>query len=154
MKKINDIFMNKFVPFLTKVGNNRYLAAIRDGISITIPFTIIGSIFMIIGNLPITGWDKIIKPYSSMLNAATNTTFGIIGLIGAISLGYFFSKMHNIDRITGTIISLVCFLLATLNDKFTINIDNFGSTGLFSAIIVSLITIEIVEFFTSKKNCY
>ena len=151
MKKINDIFMNKLVPFLTKVGNNRYLAAIRDGISITIPFTIIGSIFMIIGNLPITGWDKIIKPYSSMLNAATNTTFGIIGLIGAISLGYFFSKMHNIDRITGTIISLVCFLLATLNDKFTINIDNFGSTGLFSAIIVSLITIEIVEFFIRKK---
>lgn len=30
MKKINDIFMNEFVPFLTKVGNNRYLAAIRD----------------------------------------------------------------------------------------------------------------------------
>lgn len=151
MKKINDIFLTKFVPFLTKVGNNRYLAAIRDGISITIPFTIIGSIFMIIGNLPITGWDKIIKPYSSMLNAATNTTFGIIGLIGAISLGYFFSKMHNIDRITGTIISLVCFLLATLNDKFTINIDNFGSTGLFSAIIVSLITIEIIAFFIRKK---
>ena len=47
MKKINDIFMNKFVPFLTKVGNNRYLAAIRDGISITIPFTIIGSILLV-----------------------------------------------------------------------------------------------------------
>lgn len=150
MKKVENIFMNKIIPFLTRLGNNKYLEAIRDGISITIPFTIVGSIFMIIGNLPVTGWDKIIEPYASSLNAATNVTFGIIGLIGAIALGYFLSRVHELDEITGTIISLVCFLLATLNKDLAINIENFGSSGLFSAIIVALISTGIVSFFVKK----
>lgn len=147
---MKNIFMDKIIPFLTELGNNKYLAAIRDGISITIPFTIVGSIFMIIGNFPVPGWDKIIEPYSGALNAATNVTFGIIGLIGAISLGYFLSKVHELDEITGIIISLVCFLLATLNNELTINTSNFGSTGLFSAIFVALISTGIVSFFVKK----
>lgn len=148
---MKEIFMNVIIPFLTKLGNNKYLVAIRDGISITIPFTILGSVFLIIGNLPINGWSKIISPYSGMLNAAVNTTFGIIGLIAAISVGYFFSKMHDIDQITGVIISLVCFLLATLNSKLSINIDSFGSKGLFTAIIVPVICTGIMTWAVRNK---
>lgn len=147
---MKDVFMNKIIPSLMKLGNNRCLVAIRDGISITIPFTIIGSVFLIIGNLPINGWNNIIAPYSAMLNAAVNTTFGIIGLIGAISVGYFFSKMHEVDEITGTIISLVCFLLATLNGELGINIASFGSTGLFTAIIVPVICTSIMAWAIKK----
>lgn len=147
---MKEVFMDKIIPSLMKLGNNKYLAAIRDGISITIPFTIIGSIFLIIGNLPINGWSDIIAPYSQMLNAAVNVTFGIIGLIGAISVAYFFSKMHEIDKVTGTIVSLVCFLLATLNSDLAINIDSFGSKGLFTAIIVPLISTSIMALAVKK----
>lgn len=147
---MKEVFMDKIIPFLMKLGNNKCLVAIRDGISITIPFTIIGSVFLIIGNLPINGWNNIIAPYSAMLNAAVNTTFGIIGLIGAISVGYFFSKMHEVDEITGTIISLVCFLLATLNGELGINIPSFGSTGLFTAIIVPVICTSIMAWAVKK----
>lgn len=147
---MNTFFMEKVIPTMNKFGNNRYLVAIRDGISITIPFTIIGSIFLIVGNLPIPGWGDIIGDLGPMLNSAVNVTFGAIGLIASMSLGFYFSKMHNVDSVTGTIISVVGFLLATLNEDLAINTSTFGSSGLFAAIIIAMISTGIMSFFVKK----
>lgn len=147
---MSSFFMDKVIPVMNRFGNNKYLVAIRDGVSITIPFTIIGSIFLIIGNLPIPGWEKIIADFSDQLNSAVNVTFGAIGLIASISLGYFFSKMHNIDSITGTIITLVSFLLATLNEDLSVNTATFGSSGLFAAIVIAILSTGIMTWFIKK----
>ncbi|MDN6029476.1 MAG: PTS transporter subunit EIIC [Lactococcus plantarum] len=143
-------FMDKVIPVMNRVGNNKYLVAIRDGLSITIPFTIIGSVFLIIANLPINGWADILGDFAPKLNAAVNVTFGAIGLIASVSLGYFFSKMHKIEPITGTIMSLVTFLLATLDKNLSVNISAFGSAGLFVAIIIAMITTGIMAWFVKK----
>lgn len=51
-----QVIENKVLPILLKIGNSKHLVAIRNGISMTIPFTIVGSIFLIIGNFPIQSW--------------------------------------------------------------------------------------------------
>ncbi|MGX7419381.1 PTS sugar transporter subunit IIC [Carnobacterium gallinarum] len=140
-----------FLPILLKIGENKRLIAIRNGITLTIPFTIIGSIFLILGNLPIEAWTNFIAPVSDLLNAPVTVTFGMLGLISAIGIGYNMGKEFDVDPISNTVVTTVAFLLATLADDFSINIDTLGATGMFTAIIVALFTTELFRFFVKHK---
>lgn len=97
MESLKSFFEEKFVPGVTKLSNMKYLIALRDGMVITVPFTIFGSIFMIIGNLPINNWYNIIAPISKYIQVPINVTFGLLGLIICMSLAYQISKLNNID---------------------------------------------------------
>ena len=48
MNKIMELMENKIAPVFAKLATNRYLKGIRDGMIATVPFTIFGSIFIII----------------------------------------------------------------------------------------------------------
>ncbi|SEK55451.1 PTS system, cellobiose-specific IIC component [Carnobacterium iners] len=144
---MSKIFENKIIPVLFKIGQNKRLIAIRNGLSITVPFTIIGSFFLIIGNLPVQAWMDFISPYSEILNAPVNVTFGMLGLISAIGIGYYMGKELEVEPISNALITLVAFLLATLSEENTLNIESLGAVGMFTAIIVSLFTVEVYRFF-------
>lgn len=151
MKVLSSWIGNSFTPALAKFGNLKYLVALRDGMIITVPFTVFGSIFMIIGNLPINGWSNFIKPFQSMLQAPVTVTFGILALIVAVGMSYQTSKINNIDPLSGTAIGTVAFLLAMLNNKGVIDTTDLGSSGMFTAIIVAILTSEIMYFFLKHK---
>ena len=142
-----EVFENKVIPVLYKVGQNKRLTAIRNGLSLTIPFTIIGSFFLIIGNFPIQAWLDFIAPYADILNAPVNVTFGMLGLISAIGIGYYMGKELEVEPISNALITVIAFLLATLTNEHAINIESLGAVGMFTAIVVALVTVEIYRFF-------
>lgn len=151
MKTLSSWFMNKFSPALMKFSNLKYLIALRDGMIITVPFTVFGSIFMIIANLPIEGWYDKTAAIQPLLQAPVSITFGILALIVAIGMSYQTSKVNKIDPLTGTAVGTVAFLLCMLNNKLTIDPGTLGSGGMFTAIIVAIISSEIMSFFI-KRN--
>ena len=151
MAKSTNFFQNKVLPALGKFGNLKYMVVLRDGMMITIPFTIFGSIFMIISNLPFPGWSNFIKPYASYLNAPVAVTFNILALIVALGISYQASKANKMDTMSGTVIGGIAFLLAMLNDKLEIDPNSLGSTGIFTAIVICIITIEIMHFFIERN---
>src|SRR5699024_8928516 len=122
------------------ISNMKYLVALRDGMIITVPFTVFGSIFMIIGNLPINGWYDTIAPIQGILQAPVNVTFGILALIVAIGMSYQSAKANKIDPLTGTAVGAIAFLLCMLNKDFAIDSSTLGSGGMFTAIIVAIIS--------------
>lgn len=148
-------FMNwlqtKIMPPMSKIGNNKYLASIRNGLVLTLPAVIGGSIFLILGNIPITAWTNFIKPYMNMIDAAVNGSFGIISLLAAIGIGYELAKSLNLDAISGAGLSTMAFVIVSFNDKFKLDTDNFSSTGLFTAIITAMVSVLILNFFI-KRN--
>lgn len=142
---------NKLVPILIKIGENKILVAVRNGITLTLPFTISGSLFLILANLPIPGWSDFLGPFADKLNAPVAVTFGAIGIISAIGISYNLAKQYKLDAITCSAITMVVFLLAQLDQEYTLNVDNLGAAGLFSAIILSIITVHIIKFFISRN---
>ena len=44
---------DKFVEFMARFAEYKAVAALRDGFIMTTPFTICGSLFLLIANLPI-----------------------------------------------------------------------------------------------------
>ena len=142
---------DKLIPPMAKIGNNKYLVSIRDGLVITFPAVISGSIFLIIGNIPITAWTNLIKPYSGMLTEAVNASFGIISLLAVIGISYQLSKALDVDAISSIGLSVMAFILTSFNDKHVLNYDNLGSSGIFTAILTAFIATFIFTFFV-KKN--
>lgn len=54
----------KFVPVAARVGNQRHLVAIRDGFITIMPLTIVGSLAVLINNLPIKFYQLVVEPVS------------------------------------------------------------------------------------------
>lgn len=136
---------------MAKVGNNKYLVAVRNGLVLTLPAIISGSIFLILGNIPIDAWLNFIKPYEDWINVAVDGSFGIISLIAVIGIGYELAKELKVDPISGAGLSTMAFVILSFNDKFKIDVENFSSSGLFVAIITAFISVSIYRWFI-KKN--
>ncbi len=151
MNKFFDWIQNKLMPPLVKVAEQRHMRAIRNGLVMTLPAIIAGSVFMIVGNIPIDAWTTFIEPYVPMIDGATNVSFGIIGLLAAIGISYELSQEYKLSAASGVVLSVMAFMITQLSDEFTISPDNFGSGGLFTAIVAAIITVEIYHFCV-KKN--
>ena len=89
--------MEKLEKFLMPVANvlskNKVLSAIRDGFLITVPITIVGSIFLLISNFPIAGYEEFMAGifgagWDGYLGRVTAISFDCVALLGVLSIGY------------------------------------------------------------------
>ncbi|KLU62500.1 lichenan permease IIC component [Peptococcaceae bacterium CEB3] len=159
--KTSKIIEDKIAPPLIKVSENKYIDAIQKTFVSFMPLLIIGSVFILIAALPIPGWDKIVAPLSGKLWGAVNSTFGLMSIGIALGVGYYLSSYYHkkdseVDPFSGALITLFCFLSlypvgANANGSTFITADNLGSTGIFAAIIVGIITVEIYRILINKR---
>lgn len=56
MNRLERILM----PLAEKIGKNKLLIAIRDGFLVSSPLLIIGSLFLLVANFPIKGWNEFV----------------------------------------------------------------------------------------------
>ena len=145
-----QFFRQKIVPLMVALGNQRHLNAVRNGLVLVIPFVITGSVFLIIANLPFAWWGDFIGDFAQKLAAPVSVTFGVLALIVSLGVGYNLSKVYNLDAISGSVLSLVGFLMTQLDGQYKLNVDNFGAPGLFTAIVVALVTVELFRFFVER----
>src|SRR3972149_6038860 len=139
------------------------LASVRDGFVALMPLIIVGAAVLIILQVPwslqkgsecylgdtefftSTGLaDKLWVPF--------NITFGLLSVYVTLSISYALSRRRGLDPIMPVIFSFLSFLLVAspqiASGEAATHIDN---TGLFTAIVVSVISIEVYRFFV-KRN--
>ena len=151
MQKFMDWLQNTIMPPMAKVGNNKYLVSIRNGLVLTLPAIISGSVFMILANIPIPAWTHFIKPYVNMMGVATNASFGIISLLAVIGISSQLAKALDVDAISAAGLGTMAFIVLSFNDKYTLDTANFSSSGLFTAIITAFVSVLIFHFFESRN---
>ena len=159
------------MPVAGKVAEQRHLLAIRDGLVLTMPFLIIGSIFLIISTLPIPGYSEFMaslfgKNWNVALGYPVSATFNIMALIAVFGIAYRLGEYYKVDALASGALSLVTFLLATPfqvayimpGTKESILVDGvipaalMGSQGLFVAMIIAIISTEIYRFLVQKDD--
>lgn len=150
---MNSLAIEKIV---LRISTNRYLRSLRDGIIICMPLVIIGSLFLILNNLPVNGLSEYFKTYGIdiWLDKIVSGTFGIIGLVASFSIAYSLTHSWNEDGVSAGVISLASYFILT---PFSNGISDpalpllyLGTKGLFSAIVISIITSKIFHFFISR----
>ena len=151
MSRAVDLLNKHVVPALTAVSDNRYMSAIRAGMVSVVPLTIIGGLFIIAAYMPITGWDKMVAPYLQLLQTPVTATFGLLALFVCFAIGYDLGKQFELDPMVSASLATMVFLMVQLQLKDqTFVMDNLGSKGLFTAIIIALICVRVQKWFTDR----
>jgi PTS system cellobiose-specific IIC component len=164
-----NTFLEKYVmPVAGKIAGQRHLQAVRDGIILAMPLLIIGSLFLIIANIPIKGYpgwmaDHFGAAWQTKLNYPVNATFDIMSLIVTFGIAYRLAEKYKVDPLSAGAVSVSAFLLVTPFGSFlaegakqavvggAIPLALMGSKGLFVAIIISLLSTEIFRWIIQRK---
>lgn len=162
--------MERFIAFLEKrvmpvagrIAEQRHLQAIRDGIILAMPLLIIGSVFLILGFLPIPGYDDFMartfgEKWLDKLLYPVGATFDIMSIVISFGIAYRLAEKYKVDPLAAGAVSVAAFLLATpFEVPFTpegssevyrvtgaIPVQWMGSRGLFVAMIIAILSTEI-----------
>ncbi len=168
MEKLTKFLEEHFVPYAAKVANQKHLQAVRDGLVMSMSLIIIGSIFLIIGNIPLTGYPAFMasifgEEWKQVLGYPVSVTFGLLGIFVSLGVAYRLAEKYDLDAITSSIVSLsafmivspfkIPFLIKDTNETVNvsgINLNYMGAKGMFVAIIISILTVEVIRFFVNK----
>ncbi|WOO89574.1 PTS transporter subunit EIIC [Mollicutes bacterium LVI A0078] len=162
MEKFTEFIEEYLVPPLTKLAEMRYMKILQDTFISLMSLLIIGSFFLLIAQLPVPGWSDILgdKLLSTlMLGSGVGTK--TIGLYVAIMTMFFGVTYYNKNYIEdnapmpAVILAVACFFLIyptaeTVDGGSAMDLVNLGTKTVFTAIIVSLVTLEIYRFVINK----
>ncbi|MGN1183549.1 MAG: PTS sugar transporter subunit IIC [Faecalibacillus sp.] len=151
-------------PLANKLGNQRHLQAISDGMMMSLALIVVGSIFLIIANPPINldlvdlntsnvflkaliGWKQWAVANYNTITIPYTMTMGLIGLMTSFGVAYSLAKKYQMNCAINGIISMSVFLMisAPVNDG-QLSMSYLGSDGLFVALIIGLLSVEICRF--------
>jgi len=156
VNQATGVLNRRIVPALTALSENTYMSAIRAGMVSVVPLTIIGGLFMIVAYLPVAGWEARIAPYLQLLQVPVTATFGLLGVFVCFAIGYDLGKQLKQEAIVSASMATLVFLMIQLKlgdkpEDITLAMDGLGSKGLFTAIVVALISVRVQKFFTDKN---
>lgn len=155
-------------PLGNKLGNQRHLQAISNGMMMSLALIVVGSIFLIIANPPInldivdmnTGniflkamiaWKQWAVANYNTITIPYTMTMGLIGLVTAFGVAYSLAETYQMKPAINGIISMCVFLMisAPVTDG-QLSMAYLGADGLFVALIIGLISVEICRVVGNK----
>ena len=152
MNRAADILNRRIVPALTALSENAYFSAIRSGMVSVVPLTIIGGVFTIVCYPPVAGLEKVVAPYLELLKIPVTATFGLLSVFVCFAIGYDLGKRFKQEAIVSATIATVIFLMVELQLKeVAFTMDNLGSKGLFTAVIIALACVRVQKLFTDRN---
>jgi PTS system cellobiose-specific IIC component len=144
MSGLTPLMQKYVVPGLTALSENTYLSAIRAGMVSIVPLTIIGGLFLIVAYLPVTGWEGVVEPYLKLLEVPVTATFGVLALFACFAVAYDLGKRLKQEAVVSASVATAVFLLIQVRlEDAALDMDNLGSQGLFTAILVALVCVRV-----------
>lgn len=142
----------RYAPVAARIGEQRHLKAIRDGVVSLIPLLLIGSLFLILAFPPVPVLADMVKPYVDSLCSVNNATMGLMGLMASFSVAYSLASSYKMDPLENSLFSVAAFMLATPFAKDgNITSSWMGSKGLFVAMLSAIFVVEIHRFMVRKN---
>ena len=140
------------VPALAALTGNPYLAAVRAGMVAVVPLTIVGGLFMILAYLPVPGWEAIVGPWRPLLEVPVTATFGVLAVVACFSIAYDLGRSFGQEALVSATIATVAFLMIQMDlGAQALTMAGLGSTGLFTAILVALVSVRVQRLFTDAN---
>ncbi|MGT2749399.1 PTS sugar transporter subunit IIC [Streptococcus orisasini] len=155
----------KIIAPIMKFVNMRGIIALKDGMLAILPLTVMGSIFLIIGQLPFEGLNNAIasvfgKTWTEPFMQVYAGTFAIMGLISCFSIGYSYAKNSGVEPLPAGVLSLSSFFILLRSSYVPAKGEAiadaiakvwFGGQGIIGAIIVGLAVGAVYTAFI-KRN--
>lgn len=181
-------FLEKYLMGpMGKIASFRIVRAIMAAGMACIPFTIVGSMFLVLNVIPQTFtflegfWNSTFLKIGDLYMLANKATMGILALYFCLVIGYEYTKIYadeedlEVNPLNGALLSMFAFFMAIpqliMEDgkmvlvnimKKDVNIFNgwemsgdgvsrLGTTGIFTAIIMSIIAVQLYRLCVKRK---
>lgn len=158
MKKIEEFLSRWLLPIAAKLEANPQMSAIRRAMMTLVPVTLVGAIptlFVQLGGISIFP-ESVLNAINFLAEISAPMYFPTMGCLAvyvAAFIGYYYAEERKVWNIGAIVAALSAFIMvATLTDAesgATI-VSYYGGTGIFVAIIVGLLAVEILHIFRNK----
>ncbi|MBO4919888.1 MAG: PTS sugar transporter subunit IIC [Erysipelotrichaceae bacterium] len=127
------------------------ISAIQEGLMSSIPITIAGSLFLILTML-----SAVIPPLTQYMDSILNVysmTLGFIGFYVAYAIAHSYGEKLGLDTKLSGLIGILAFFFICYDDVSAgmLSTSYFGSTGMFVAMVASIVSVRIYKFFIDRK---
>ena len=163
-EKFANLLNAKLSGPMTKLGSERHLLAVRDGIIATLPLIIVGSFFLIVANPPLPaswGISKFLTANAANIVLPYRMTMFIMTLYAVFGIGHSLAESYGLDGLSGSILAETAYLLTIAPVNITakgaelqgwaLPMAKLGSAGMFVGIITAIIAVEIYHFMDAKN---
>lgn len=169
MNNLSSFLEKKLLPLANKMSSQKYLKAVSSSFMTLIPFLTIGSIALVLISPPIAsdtmdpgllksfiqGWEAMAAALKVPLGAINSICMDFMALYIAAAMGFFLARDYKIKGYLPPVLTTTSFLiLSTINADSEKIFDYFGGQGLFTAILSSILAIELLRVLKEKKVGY
>ena len=153
-----DIIEQRLTPLANVLTRNNHITAMRDSFALAMPFVIVGSLLVPILFPPVSidgasAFGQFYFQLRPILLPTFELTIGLVALIVAFGASASLAKQYRLpERLCGLTGCLAFLLFIGFRDNGATNIF-LGGMGIFTALISSTYSIEIVRFFYKKGWC-
>ncbi len=139
---------SRLLKLVTAIENNSIFSSIKKGFILIIPVLLIGSLSLMVLNLPIDGYRAALEELGggvlfTILIYLYDTTFGFLSAYIVLSISYYYSftfeSRNYALRIMAMLASFGCFVATFGAATGEMGIGDFGPTSVFTAIICSIV---------------
>ncbi|MGR5063243.1 PTS sugar transporter subunit IIC [Photobacterium sp. DNB22_13_2] len=150
-----SVIEQRISPLANWLTRSNHITALRDGFSLAMPFVIVGSLLVpfIFPPFAINYTSTIGQIYLTLrplLAPTFELTIGLIALIVAFGSSASLAKQYQIPERLSGLTGCLAFLLFIGFSGSTMPNVYLGGMGIFTALISSTYSIEIIRFFYSK----
>lgn len=153
-----------FSPIARSVTRSPHLIALRDGFQLSLPFVFIGCLFVPLvfplvlvppATSAINGggwWNEFLVAVQPIVLPTYQLTLGMVALIIAFSVAASLAKQYELpERLSGLTGCMAFLMLSGFADTASIDVRYLGGAGIFTALLASFYSVEVIHFFMVKK---
>lgn len=171
MEKVLAWIEKYLMPVITRLAEHKHLRAVRDGMVAILPLIIVGSFFLLLGQLPVKIISENFLNHHSFLKFIIDwynknislflipfrLTIKLMALFAAYTIAYNLARNYKLDGVSCGVLSMTCFVL-TQKPAYIDNFKNWflsmeflGGPGLFTAILAAFFTVAVIGYCKSKN---
>ena len=147
--------MEKMAP----IFDQPILASVRDGFVALMPLIIVGAIVLIVLQFPLCFEDvaecyfesKLPEDIAGSLWSVFSVTFGLLSLYVVISVSYALARRRGLDALMPVFFAFMSYILVASPGLPDGEAGTFlDNSGMFTAIVIAVVTVEVFNFFVKR----
>lgn len=144
-----------FIEGAERLARQPHLVAVRDGVIGALPMVLVGSLFLLVAQPPSQALQALVAEGAEKLLLPYRMLGGLIALYVCFGTARSLARHHGLDDLGASLTAVASFFTAQApaplaEGGWGLAAANLGSGGMFGAIVVALLSVEVQRFFLRR----
>lgn len=149
MNRLFEKMDQTLMPLATKITSNRYLMSLCDGMVLSMPLLIVGSMLLVVTEFPVEGYQAFMgnlfgDGWKWFSDAGVSASIGLIAIFSIIGISSALAKTYGEDPVVAAVLSLAAYFTVLIQiEEGGFAVKDFGAKGLFAGMVTAFLATEL-----------